>query len=228
VRREVQEWPILIAVLYHFILNTPHQGMMTMMSSLDIYFIGTEVPRGVDNTGMTIHCPVSTTTTITTTTTTTTTTTITKATVPVTINVHFKRGLYQDVADDSIPHIVVGCNAGLAAYPEWLPALQHMYQSRSAGNYNVNTDGDRAKVEHQLCLFTDYNEEAAERAAHMCRHVFINNNQNVSQVQINPLLQPFLITLDDNALPTFSNGFQVWVSLHKDEAGRDMKREGLM
>jgi len=178
-----------------------------MTASLDIYFIGTEVPRGVDNAGMTIHCPVSTTTT--------TTTTIAKATVPVTINVYFKRGLYQDVADDSVPNIVVGCNAGLAAYPEWLPALQHMHQRSTAGNNNANADGHRGKVEHQLCLFTDYNEEAAERAAHMCRHVFINqnSNQNVSEVQINPVLQPFLITLDDNALPTFSNGFQFWVCL---------------
>lgn len=220
VTREVEEWPILIAVLYHLILNKPHQGI----SSLDIYFIGTEVPRCVDNTGVTIHCPISTTTGG------TNiegdgTNTATKVMVPA--NVYFKRGLYQDVASNIVPSIVVGCNAGLAAYPEWLPALQHMFHSRSAGN-----DGDR--VEYQLCLFTDYNEEAAERAGHMCRHVFNNNNTNnnhdtlavdVSEVQVNPVLQPFLITPDDNALPTFSNGFRVWVSLYKDK-GRREKREG--
>lgn len=211
VKREVQEWPILIAVLYHFIVNTPHQEKKIPLM-IDMHFIGPEIPRNVDNTGLTIHCPI-----LTTTSTTTTTNKMPPIVTATAINVYFKRGLYQDVVVENVPDIVVGCNAGLAAYPEWLPALQHIYQSRYHGDKGTK---------QQLCLFTDYNEEAMERAAHMCRHVFQDQVDDVvvSEVQVNTVLQPFLMSPDDNMLPTFSNGFRVWVALlHKDKAGGELR-----
>lgn len=84
-------------------------------------------------------------------------------------------------------------HAGLAAYSSWMPTVKLLLQSKELP-----------------CFFTDYCEEAAERAAHMCRA--ISRNSRGIEVVLNPWRSPLRDTRAGTALPSCSNAFVVSAS----------------
>ena len=88
-----------------------------------------------------------------------------------------------------LPMSVCMCGpAGLAAYVSWAPTIRRLLTG-SAG---------------VVCLFTDYCEEAAERAMSMLQAL---GAQTLMPITVNPFRSPLSCTGDDNRLPSYSNAF---------------------
>lgn len=83
--------------------------------------------------------------------------------------------------------------AGLAAYASWLPTVKHLLQSTRLP-----------------CVFTDYCEEAACRAADMCMALCTGSSRNI-EVALNPWRSPLKTTSGGMALPSCSNAFTISV-----------------
>lgn len=82
--------------------------------------------------------------------------------------------------------------AGLAAYISWMPTVKLLLQSKQLP-----------------CFFTDYCEEAAERAAQMCEA--LSRNSREIEVALNPWRSPLRDTRAGTALPSCSNAFVISV-----------------
>ncbi|KAJ9172103.1 hypothetical protein P3X46_015384 [Hevea brasiliensis] len=107
----------------------------------------------------------------------------------VTVQLHrgYYHDRYRDFAEDSFPHLIIGPNAGIAAYPSWLPTIEL-----------INEIGVPA-------VFSDYCEEACHLAE--CCITRVTGHPLAIPIQINPFKQPMVV--EDNALllPCYSNCF---------------------
>ena len=83
-------------------------------------------------------------------------------------------------------------HAGLVAYTSWVPTTKLLLQS-----------------EEPPCFFTDYCEEAAERAADMCQ-ALCSSGRKV-EVALNPWRSPLRDMRAGTALPSCSNAFVISV-----------------
>ncbi|GMH33302.1 hypothetical protein BSKO_01136 [Bryopsis sp. KO-2023] len=105
----------------------------------------------------------------------------------------FWRGVYHDWLNNSSglheeskqADLVFAPNAGLEAYPSWLPTIEMLSQTGP------------------FALFTDYGEEAIVRPAKMLKSWGLN----VGGAFVNPFRQPLLRVDSGNVLPCYSNGF---------------------
>lgn len=116
------------------------------------------------------------------------------------LTVHSVRGVYHEwIANTTLPptsrpHVIMGLNAGLAAYNSWIPTLQLLH--------------GQGKDAQMVCCFSDFNEEAVERSLELCRAVLENfENRCCPSIQMNPFRHPRLIRPRDNRLPAMRNGF---------------------
>ncbi|KAL0048159.1 hypothetical protein WJX82_008913 [Trebouxia sp. C0006] len=87
------------------------------------------------------------------------------------------------------PDLVFGANAGLAAYPSWVPTLQ-LLSHRSA----------------PASIFTDFCEEAAFQGMRVMQAVAQGPMQWMP-VAVNPFRKPLSCQGRDNNLPSYSNAF---------------------
>lgn len=94
---------------------------------------------------------------------------------------------YEELLQDSFPHIVIAPNAGVAAYTSWLPTLEAI------------------KDLQVPAVFSDYCEEACHLAASCIRSV--TGNAPRIQIQINPFRQPLRVDESALYLPCYSNCF---------------------
>ena len=85
------------------------------------------------------------------------------------------------------------CHAGLAAYSSWVPTVKLLLQSSDTP-----------------CCFTDYCEEAADRAADMCRALM--SSSRPVEVALNPWRSPLRDLRAGTALPSCSNAFVISVA----------------
>ncbi|TVU39211.1 hypothetical protein EJB05_12619, partial [Eragrostis curvula] len=94
---------------------------------------------------------------------------------------------YRDIMKNSNPHLIFAPNAGVAAYPSWMPTIEII---RGAGI---------------PAIFTDFCEEAAHLAS--CCISSITGQPLRIPIQVNPFRQP--ISVDNSALflPCYSNCF---------------------
>ena len=83
-------------------------------------------------------------------------------------------------------------HAGLAAYSSWVPTVKLLLQPNAAP-----------------CFFTDYCEEAAGRAAGMCRA--LGSPSRKVEVALNPWRSPLRDMRAGTALPSCSNAFVITV-----------------
>lgn len=83
-------------------------------------------------------------------------------------------------------------HAGLAAYSSWIPTVKLLLESKEPA-----------------CFFTDYCEEAAERAADMCR-ALCSSGRKV-EVALNLWRSPLRDMRAGTALPSCSNAFVISV-----------------
>ncbi|VVA94740.1 unnamed protein product [Arabis nemorensis] len=108
----------------------------------------------------------------------------------VTLQLH--RGLYHDrysdIAKDSRPpHIVIAPNAGIAAYPSWLPTIELIKEKKVPA------------------VFTDYCEEACHLAACCIKSI---TGQSLSlPIGLNPFRQPIAVEESPLFIPCYSNCF---------------------
>ncbi|DBB11897.1 TPA: hypothetical protein ACH3X3_006042 [Trebouxia sp. C0006] len=115
-------------------------------------------------------------------------------TISQTLQLSFYTGCYHDVAGDiqqefRRPDLVFGANAGLAAYPSWVPTLQ-LLSHRSA----------------PASIFTDFCEEAAFQGMRVMQAVAQGPMQWMP-VAVNPFRKPLSCQGRDNNLPSYSNAF---------------------
>ncbi|XP_010552626.1 PREDICTED: zinc finger MYND domain-containing protein 15 [Tarenaya hassleriana] len=108
---------------------------------------------------------------------------------PVSLRLHrgFYHDRYKDLAKDSRPHIVIAPNAGIAAYPSWLPTIELITEM------NVPA------------VFSDYCEEACHLAA--CCVKTVTGKPLSLPIQINPFRQPLAVEGGPLLLPCYSNCF---------------------
>ena len=105
------------------------------------------------------------------------------------LQIELFRGNYADLAPRlARPHLVFGPNAGLAAYPTWLPTLRLL-----------------ARPGAPPSVFTDLCEEAAERACDALETV--GGQPAALRPSLNPFRRPFSSQGRDNAFPSYSNAF---------------------
>jgi len=92
-----------------------------------------------------------------------------------------------DIMKDSKPHLIVAPNAGVAAYPSWMPTIEIIRQTGIPA------------------IFTDFCEEAAYLAS--CCISSITGRPLKIPIQVNPFRQP--VAADNSALylPCYSNCF---------------------
>ncbi|RLM87412.1 zinc finger MYND domain-containing protein 15 [Panicum miliaceum] len=92
-----------------------------------------------------------------------------------------------DIMKDSNPHLIVAPNAGVAAYPSWMPTIEIIRQTGIPA------------------IFTDFCEEAAYLAS--CCISSITGQPLKIPIQVNPFRQP--VAADNSALylPCYSNCF---------------------
>lgn len=158
------------------------------------------------------------------------------------LKLHFWRGLYHNLVDDP-PHptflsavracnVVVGLNAGLPAYPSWIPTIQLLLTCRrpddevEGGSLRNNIHSRHSEAHPTLCLFTDYNEEAVHRTRLLCDAILEQGSKNVlsgsashnsglwlPEIFINPFRQPLRMRPTDNCLPTMRNGWSFALNL---------------
>ncbi|KAK9806175.1 hypothetical protein WJX72_004469 [[Myrmecia] bisecta] len=102
-------------------------------------------------------------------------------------------GMYHDLLEElerdcGRADVVFGPNAGLAAYPSWIPTIQLL-----------------AAPLAPPAVFTDFCEEAAHRGAVMLQATA--GKELSLPLKINPFRKPVRCTGRDNALPSYSNAF---------------------
>ncbi|XP_012092020.1 zinc finger MYND domain-containing protein 15 isoform X2 [Jatropha curcas] len=118
---------------------------------------------------------------------------------PSKVTLQFRRGFYheryRDLVEDSFPHLVVAPNAGIAAYPSWLPTVEL-----------INKKGVPA-------VFSDYCEEACHLAA--CCITSVTGRPLTLPVQINPFRQPVVVEESTLLLPCYSNCFLFGIGCFK-------------
>ncbi|CAH8363894.1 unnamed protein product [Eruca vesicaria subsp. sativa] len=108
------------------------------------------------------------------------------------VSLQLYRGLYHerysDIAKDSPPpHIVIAPNAGIAAYPSWLPTIELI------------------KEIEVPAVFSDYCEEACHLAASCIRTI---TGQPLSlPIGLNPFRQPMTVEESSLFIPCYSNCF---------------------
>lgn len=83
------------------------------------------------------------------------------------LTVHCIRGLCHECTPEGFlnewrPHVVMGLNAGLAAYKSWVPTLQLLH---------IRCEDSGRQQPPMVCCFSDFNEEAVERSLQLCRAV---------------------------------------------------------
>ncbi|CAN0925694.1 Zinc finger MYND domain-containing protein 15 [Linum grandiflorum] len=107
------------------------------------------------------------------------------------VTLMLRRGLYhdryRDIAEDSVPHIVVSPNAGIAAYPSWLPTVELI------------------KEMNIPAVFSDYCEEACHLAAECITSV--TGHPIRIPIQLNPFRQPLVVEDSPLYVPCYSNCF---------------------
>ncbi|XP_052163502.1 uncharacterized protein LOC127780612 [Oryza glaberrima] len=94
---------------------------------------------------------------------------------------------YSDIVKDSKPHLIVAPNAGIAAYPSWIPTIEII---RKVGI---------------PAIFTDFCEEAAHLAS-SCITSITGQPLRVP-IQVNPFRQPVAVDNSALCLPCYSNCF---------------------
>uniref|UniRef100_A0A6N2N397 MYND-type domain-containing protein n=1 Tax=Salix viminalis TaxID=40686 RepID=A0A6N2N397_SALVM len=94
---------------------------------------------------------------------------------------------YRDLAEDLCPHLVIAPNAGIAAYPSWLPTIELIKE--------INVPA----------IFSDYCEEACHLAA--CCIKSVTGRSLSHQIQLNPFRQPMMVEDSALLLPCYSNCF---------------------
>ncbi|OWM76015.1 zinc finger MYND domain-containing protein 15 [Punica granatum] len=103
----------------------------------------------------------------------------------------FRRGLYHDVYGDiakhSLPDLIIAPNAGIAAYPSWLPTIELIKK--------INVPA----------VFSDYCEEACHLAAR-CINAATGHTLSLP-IQLNPFRQPLAVEESALLLPCYSNCF---------------------
>lgn len=107
----------------------------------------------------------------------------------VTLRLHkgFYHERFQDIVKDSIPHLVIAPNAGIAAYSSWLPTIELIKE------LNVPA------------VFSDYCEEASHLAS--CCISTVTGHPMTIPIQLNPFRQPMVIEDSALFLPCYSNCF---------------------
>ncbi|MBA0738780.1 hypothetical protein Gogos_012104 [Gossypium gossypioides] len=107
----------------------------------------------------------------------------------VTLQLH--RGYYHDrfldISKDSLPHLVIAPNAGIAAYASWLSTIELIKE--------INVPA----------VFSDYCEEACNLAA--CCINAVTNQPPRLPIQLNPFRQPMVVEDSPLHLPCYSNCF---------------------
>ncbi|GER54855.1 zinc ion binding [Striga asiatica] len=108
---------------------------------------------------------------------------------PVKLQLHagFYHDCYGKLLKDSLPHIILAPNAGIAAYTSWVPTLEVIKQM------------------HVPLVLSDYCEEASHLAA-SCISSTTGTALKI-QIQINPFRQPFRVEESALCLPCYSNCF---------------------
>ncbi|KAG8080572.1 hypothetical protein GUJ93_ZPchr0007g5163 [Zizania palustris] len=107
------------------------------------------------------------------------------------VTFRLRKGLYHkrynDIVKDAKPHLILAPNAGIAAYPTWMPTIEMIKETGIPA------------------IFTDFCEEAAHLAI-SCITSITGRSLRVP-IQLNPFRQP--IAMDNNALclPCYSNCF---------------------
>ena len=101
------------------------------------------------------------------------------------VSLSFHRGLYHDRVHTR-PHVVLGYNAGLAAYPSWKDTLLYVVQN-SVPSY-----------------FTDYCQWSIACSDRCIKQANIGT---LSAPEINPFRSPVSIPNESHHLPCYSNGF---------------------
>ncbi|CAH2066503.1 unnamed protein product [Thlaspi arvense] len=100
----------------------------------------------------------------------------------------FYHDRYSDIAKDSPPpHIVIAPNAGIAAYPSWLPTIELIKEIKVPA------------------VFSDYCEEACNLAA--CCIKSITGQPLSSPIRLNPFRQPMAVEESPLFIPCYSNCF---------------------
>uniref|UniRef100_A0A6M2F227 MYND-type domain-containing protein n=1 Tax=Populus davidiana TaxID=266767 RepID=A0A6M2F227_9ROSI len=114
---------------------------------------------------------------------------ITSKSTSVTLQLH--SGLYheryRDLAEDLSPHLIIAPNAGIAAYPSWLPTIELI------------------KEMNVPAIFSDYCEEASHLAA--CCIKSVTGRSLSLPIQLNPFRQPMMVEDSALLLPCYSNCF---------------------
>jgi len=111
------------------------------------------------------------------------------------VKVRFFKGMYHDVLAKGVlseASLVFAPNAGLAAFPSWVPTLEAL-----------------ARTGAPPAVFTDFTEEAALLAADVLRASAGRGKPADPRVVLNPFRQNMAITNTDHKLPTFFNGWLV-------------------
>ncbi|CAN1151322.1 Zinc finger MYND domain-containing protein 15 [Linum perenne] len=107
------------------------------------------------------------------------------------LSLRLRSGLYHDryreIAEDSVPNIVVSPNAGIPAYPSWLPTIELI------------------KKMNIPAVFTDYCEEACHLAAECIASV--TGCSTRIPIQLNPFRQPLVVQDSPLLVPCYSNCF---------------------
>ncbi|XP_061174546.1 zinc finger MYND domain-containing protein 15-like [Saccostrea echinata] len=103
----------------------------------------------------------------------------------VTITVH-NQFYHKHVSQERIPNVVIGLNAGLAAYSSWIPTINKLKEMKIPAYF---TDYCRSSIEFSKLMLQD--------------HCGIN----ISAPILNPFRSPIRKISSDHELPWFSNAF---------------------
>ncbi|XP_038702997.1 zinc finger MYND domain-containing protein 15 isoform X2 [Tripterygium wilfordii] len=99
----------------------------------------------------------------------------------------FYHDRFKDIAKDSTPDLIIAANAGVAAYPSWLPTIELIKELKVPA------------------IFSDYCEEACHLAARCIGSV--TNRPLTVRIQLNPFRQPMVVEDSGLFLPCYSNCF---------------------
>lgn len=102
------------------------------------------------------------------------------------VKVSLHRGLYHKHTSDCPPDVVIGLNAGLAAYPTWLDTLTTLSRSRTPA------------------YFTDYCQYSCECSRLPVEALHLGT---ISKVEINPFRSPLRKYCEEHDMPWYSNAF---------------------
>ncbi|KAI0228265.1 Zinc finger MYND domain-containing protein 15 [Lamellibrachia satsuma] len=102
------------------------------------------------------------------------------------VKVTLHRGLYHTFTCVITPDVVIGLNAGLAAYPTWVDTLTSLSQSRTPA------------------YFTDYCQYSCECSRLPLEALHLGT---ISEVEINPFRSPLRKYCEEHNMPWYSNAF---------------------